>query len=270
MTLRELSAHLASHGIENAAHEARLLFCHFGGFSPASLLGEDPSLDTPALQDAVARRCGREPLQYILGEVAFFRESYEVSPDCLIPRADTELLVEEAIARLPQGALFADLCTGSGCIAVSVLANRTDTVAHAYDISEGALALAARNARRNGVEGRLTLCKRDLLREAPGGALYDAILSNPPYIATAVVDTLAPEVAWEPRIALDGGTDGVDFYRAILSYAATCLKKDGFLLLEFGYDQEAAICRLGADCGFSCEVRRDLGGNPRLAYLTRQ
>lgn len=269
MTLRELTDALRGAGIENAPQEARMLFCHFGGFAPASLIGANPALNTPALLDAARRRIAREPLQYILGEVHFFREAYEVSPDCLIPRADTELLVEEAIARLPQGGKFADLCTGSGCIAISVLANRTDLTADAYDISEGALALARRNAAKNGVEGRLAFFHRDLMAETPDG-IYDAILSNPPYIATQVVDTLSPEVGCEPRLALDGGADGLDFYRAILSYAGAHLAPAGFLLFEIGYDQEEAICRLAAAHGYACVVKRDLGAQPRLACLTKQ
>ena len=269
MTLRELTATLSAAGIENASHEARVLFCHFGGFTNASLVGENPSLDVPAFADAVERRLAREPLQYILGEACFFRETYEVSPDCLIPRADTELLVEEAIARLPLGGRFADLCTGSGCIAISVLASRTDLTADAYDISEGALALARRNAEGNGVEKRLTFYRRDLTAEAPDG-IYDAILSNPPYIASHVIDTLSPEVGREPRLALDGGDDGLVFYRTILSYAGAHLAPAGFLLFEIGYDQEEAIRCLAAARGYACEIRRDLGGNPRLAYLTKQ
>ncbi len=269
MTLTDLTSALANGGIDNPAFEARLLFARFGDFSPASLVGCNPSLDTPALADALSRRLAREPLQYILGEVAFFNEVYFVSSDCLIPRSDTELLVERAISMLPPKAHFADLCTGSGCIAVSTLSSRTDTRADAYDISEGALSLTQRNAVRNGVSDRIHTVTRDLLT-TPIDGRYDAILSNPPYIPPTVIDTLAPEIAYEPRIALDGGEDGMDFYRAILRHNLVHLAPDGFLLFEIGYDQADAITTLAASHMLTCQIEHDLGGNARLAVLKRK
>ncbi len=269
MTLSALTVALATEGIENADWEARLLFSHYGGYTIASLLATDPVLDCPALEDALSRRLGGEPLQYILGEVEFCHEVYHVSPACLIPRPDTELLVEHAIRLLPRGAHFADLCTGSGCIAISTLAARTDTHADAYDISEGALALAAENATRNGVSSRISFSRRDLLITEIDG-MYDAILSNPPYIPPAVIDTLAPELSYEPRIALDGGEDGMDFYRAILARDLTHVKAGGFLLMEIGYDQAAEISALADQYGLDCRIEQDLGGNDRLAILKKK
>ncbi len=269
MTLTELTAALKSGGIEDARHEARLLFMHFGSFPPTALVVGDPTLSTPALEDALARRLAREPLQYILGEVDFCHETYHVTPACLIPRSDTELLVEHAVRLIPRGAHFADLCTGSGCIAVSVLAARTDLTAAAYDISEEALSLARENAARNGVASRVAFRACDLLT-SPVGERYDAILSNPPYIRPDVIDTLAPELSHEPRIALDGGDDGLDFYRAILAHNAAHLTENGIILFEIGYDQAPDICRIAAAHGFSCTVENDLGGNPRLAILKRK
>lgn len=268
MTLHELTEALREGGIDNAAGEARELFLHFGGFPPAALVGQDPSLCDPRLSDALTRRLAHEPLQYILGECAFFRETYDVSPDCLIPRADTELLVEQAIALLPRDGCFADLCTGSGCIAVSVLANRTDLRAHAYDISENALSLAERNALRNGVGDRVAFHASDLLREGITGT-FDALLSNPPYIRTGIIDSLAPELAYEPRLALDGGEDGMMFYRAILNSCLGNLTPRGVILFEIGYDQAEAITALSRAYGLQADVLRDLGGNPRVAKLTR-
>ncbi len=140
---------------------------------------------------ALRRLRDREPLAYILGEWYFYEEVYSVSPDCLIPRPETELLVEELIRRLPENAVFADLCTGSGCIAISTLVHRPDCRAVAVDLSEKALALAAANAGRNGVADRLILRRADVLT---GTALesdrFDAVVSNPPYIASSVIDTL--------------------------------------------------------------------------------
>ncbi len=268
MTLSELTHTLTSCGIEDAAWEARLLFSRIGAFSPASLIGGDPSSDSPALQEAVERRKRREPLQYIIGDVEFCHETYRVTPDCLIPRPDTELLVEHAVRLLPSGAHFADLCTGSGCIAISTLAARTDTHADAYDISEGALYLTRENAIRNRVASRLTVMQRDLLA-TPVDGVYDAILSNPPYIPPRVIDTLAPEIGYEPRIALDGGEDGMDFYRAILEHNLSHLAAHGVIIFEIGYDQADAITCLAVSHGLSCRIERDLGGNDRLAILKR-
>lgn len=269
MRLSDLTRALSEAGIEGAAHEARLLFSHVTGTPYASLFACDPASDDPVLPHLLDRRLRHEPLQYLIGEVGFCHETYHVSPDCLIPRADTELLVDQAIRLLPRGAHFADLCTGSGCIAISTLAARTDCSADAYDIAEKALILAEENAARNGVSDRLRLFARDLLRE-PLDGLYDAILANPPYIRSAVVPTLAPELAFEPPIALDGGADGLDFYRAILTGADSHLSDRGFLLFEIGYDQSDDIRELATAYGYHADIVVDLGGNPRCAHLQKQ
>lgn len=268
MTLRELILALKGAGIDDAETEARLLFCHFSGLSPWQTVGADPECDAPALADALSRRLKREPLPYILGEAAFYRESYYVTPATLIPRSDTELLVEEAIRRLPRGAHFADLCTGSGCIAISVLANRPDCTAIALDLSADALDVAKRNAARNGVADRLDFLCADVLCDLPLAGV-DAILSNPPYIAAAVIDTLSPEVLAEPRLALDGGEDGLLFYRSLIPRAASCIAPQGVLLFEIGYDQADAVSAIAREAGLCCEVRSDLGGRPRLAVMER-
>jgi len=270
MTYREICKRLEDAGIENARWDAECLILHHVCVSRASLLSDlDRNFDDPALLDAVKRRCEREPLQYLLGEWEFYRQTYTVSPDCLIPRADTELLVEEAIRRLPQGARFADLCTGSGCIAISVLAERTDTQAFALEKFPATLALAKKNAERNGVLDRFSPICADVLDTPPALPRLDAILSNPPYIATEVIETLSPEVKREPRAALDGGEDGLLFYRAILDAYAPLLTPDGFVLFEIGYDQGDALVALGKAHGFShVEILRDLGGCDRVAYLS--
>ena len=238
--------------IENAAHEARLLCEAFSG---------------EALCAAVARRVASEPLQYILGEWGFWRETYEVSPDCLVPRPDTEHLVERAIALLPKDARFLDLCTGSGCVAISTLCSRPDTTALAVDLFEGTLALAARNATRNGVADRVQFLQADVLKTPPSVGQFDAILSNPPYIATDVVDTLAAEVQHEPRAALDGGADGLVFYRAILTAWRPLLRPNGFFLFEIGYDQGDQLRALAREVGLVAEVYRDYGGNDRVVLI---
>lgn len=268
MKLSDLTRALRSVGIEDAAGEARLLFSFVTGEPPAALVGNDPQSDDPRLSEVLARRVRREPLRYITGEVGFCHEIYRVTPDCLIPRADTELIVETAVARLAHGAHFADLCTGSGCIAVSTLAARTDCTADAYDVAEKTLAVAEENAARNGVAERVRFFRRDLLTEQIDG-VYDAILSNPPYIRDDVLPTLAPELSYEPKLALAGGADGMDFYRAILDRTGQHLAPGGFILFEIGYDQKDAILSLAAQHGYLAEVTNDLGGNPRCAILQK-
>ena len=263
MTLRDLHLRLCAAGIEEAALEARILFCHFAACSPAALLA-DPAVDcaSPELEDALRRREGREPLGYILGEVGFFDETYTVTPDVLIPRSDTECLVEEAIRLIPPHSHFADLCTGSGCVAISILCHRPDLTADAFDLSPAALRVAEKNARRNGVADRIRFFERDLLLSFPEGP-YSAIVSNPPYIARDVIPTLSPEVKREPTIALDGGEDGLVFYRAMLEHRSPGTP----LLWEIGFDQEALIRRLAEDFDLSVRILKDLGGNARVAHL---
>ena len=274
MTYTELCSRLRLGGIENAEWDAALLIEHFCGVA-ASKLPLTPQKDypsSPALEDAIRRRLERYPLQYLLGEWEFYRQTYEVSPHCLIPRADTERLVEEAIRLLPENAVIADLCTGSGCIAVSVLAERPDTRAIAVDKFEETLAIACRNAAKNGVADRFTPLLADVLEQdfRVSQPPLDAILSNPPYIPTVTVKTLEPELFAEPLAALDGGEDGLLFYRALLRGQTPCLKPDGFFLFEIGFDQADALCRLGDATGWTeHRVIRDYGGNDRVLHLRR-
>lgn len=272
MTYGEICTALRSADVENAEWDALLLLEHFCGVTRSQVLSAPgQKYRGDALYSAVQKRAQRVPLQYLLGVWDFYRQSYEVSPDCLIPRPDTELLVEEAIRTLPQGAFFADLCTGSGCIAISVLAERPDTHAVAVDLSPAALAVAERNACRNGVSDRFFAVHADVLHASQ--TLTDAfprpaaILSNPPYIRTDVLDSLSPEVKQEPRMALDGGGDGLLFYRALLGIAADWLGAAGFCLFEIGFDQGEAVSALAEKHGFSCELRKDYGGCDRLAIL---
>jgi len=249
---QEIKLRLLAAGIENAAWETRLLCEKFSG---------------EALEKAVQKRLTRYPLQYILGEWDFWRECYEVSEHCLVPRPDTEHLVEQAIARLPRGAKFLDLCTGSGCVAISTLASRPDTQAVAVDLFEETLALATRNAVRNGVEARLEFRLADVLAGCEEEGVYDAILSNPPYIRNEVVATLSEEVRHEPAAALCGGEDGLDFYRAILTKWKKALKRGGFFLLEIGFDQAEDLKKLADAHGLGATVFRDYGGNDRVVLL---
>ena len=251
MTQAELQNALRAAGIENFSGEARILLEEFGE-------------DEAALAGALRRRCSREPLQYIIGRWPFFREEYFVSPDCLIPRADTEVLVEHLVKVLPRGARFLDLCTGSGCIAISLQKNRPDLVGAAADISEGALAMAKKNAAHNGVSA-VEFFRADVTKLCERTEQFDCIVSNPPYIRTAVVDTLEAELMHEPRIALDGGEDGMDFYRAIVEQGREWLVDGGWLFFEIGYDQGEDLKKLLNEFGYTeIEIRKDLAGLDRV------
>lgn len=220
-----------------------------------------------AQKEARRRLADGEPLAYILGEWSFYGEVYTVTPDVLIPRSDTEILVERLIRDLPQNGRFLDLCTGSGCVAISVAAHRPDLTCVAVDISAAALDIARKNAARNGVTERIRFVRGDVLGDLPdAGDGFCAIAANPPYIDSAVVDTLSEQVRREPRLALDGGADGMDFYRAILSRHLSRLTPDGMLYFEIGYDQAEKITRLCAPR--PCRILRDYGGNDRVAVIS--
>lgn len=272
---QSLTQALAEVGIDTPAYEAALLLETFAGASRSTLMSDRARLySLPALEFAVARRLAREPLQYILGEWDFFGCRFTVSPHCLIPRPDTELLVENAIRILPREARIADLCTGSGCIAVATLVHRPDVTADALELYPETLALACENAKRNGVANRFTPIEADLLRDGVSllspHAPYDAILSNPPYIPTADIAALSPEVRSEPLPALDGGADGLTFYRAILRDYAPLVKPGGHILLEMAYDQANDLKAFAAEYlpNASVEILRDLGGNDRVTHIT--
>lgn len=274
-TYQTLTQALTRAGIDQPAYEAALLLERFAGVSYATLMTDrDRVYDLPALESAVTRRLSREPLQYILGEWDFCGCTFRVTPDCLIPRPDTEILVETAIKALPRGARVADLCTGSGCIAVATLYHRPDVTADALELYPQTLALATENANRNGVTDRFNPIEADLLGDGSAKisprAPYDAILSNPPYIPTADIAALSPEVHKEPIAALDGGEDGLVFYRAILRDYAQLVKPGGLILLEMAYDQAEDLKALAAQYlpEASVEILRDLGGNDRVTKIT--
>lgn len=268
MTLNEAVKILSDAGISSALYDARELFRHFAHSDEGELVLRTAQSDRPELIDAVMRRAKREPLQYIIGSVCFYREEYFLSPDCLIPRSDTEILVDCAIKNMGEGAKFLDLCTGSGCVAVSVLKNTVGTTAVAVDISAGALEMAKKNALHNGVSDRLTLTKWDALGDAVEGK-YDAILSNPPYVTDKAYEGLEPEIYYEPKAAFVGGEDGGDFYRHITKNYRDSLSDGGFIAYEIGFDQAEMLSQIASDCNMSCEIIKDLSGNDRVALLKK-
>jgi release factor glutamine methyltransferase len=222
-----------------------------------------------ALNEAIERFEGGEPLAYVLGEWYFYGLTFKLNDACLIPRPDTEHIVEKSVETIKKGGVFADLCTGSGCIAISVLANRPDLTCSAYDISEKALEKARENASLNGVSERADFVQADVFELELAEGSLDCIISNPPYIQTYVIDTLET-VQREPRIALDGGADGLDFYRHIIEHFTPALKPDGCFIFEIGYDQGDAIRALASSHSLSCSVFKDYGGNDRCAVLKRR
>lgn len=292
MTFREMlkqaEVRLTEAGVTDAGYDARVLLeraYHLDTARYLAVSGETPEeyVRDPAARQAAAeafakdirKRAERIPLQQILGEVEFYGHVFKVNAHVLCPRQDTEVLVEAAIQDpAPCNALL-DLCTGSGCIAISILADREIKHVLGVDISEEALEVAEFNRTHvleTEKQGRLTLLRSDLYAEVPEYLReqqlpgFDILVSNPPYIPSRVVDTLDPEVRdHEPRIALDGAEDGLLFYRRLLKDAMAYLNPGGRIYVEIGYDQGEAVRRMMENRGFhNVEVIRDFGGNDRV------
>lgn len=256
--------------IESGRLEAELLLAHTLDLDRVGLyLHFDRPLTPAELADfraKVQRRARREPVQYILAEAEFWSLPLQVGPDVLIPRSDTEVLVEEALQHLQQGGSMLDVGTGSGAIAIAVASERPAVEVTAIDCSRPALTVARANAERHGLSGRIT-CRQGDLAALPAGP-YDLVVSNPPYIAEPEWAGLMAEVRdHEPRIALHGGIDGLDAYRHLARQAMTVLKPGGWLLVEVGVDQADAVRELFEQAGLSAlGVRKDYAGIARVVY----
>lgn len=213
-------------------------------------------------EDAIALRATHQPLQYITGEQGFMGLSFQVSPEVLIPRQDTETLVEQTQRVLKDGDRILDMCTGSGCILISLLHENKTCQGMGVDIADTSIALARENAKRNDVRAEWLVS--DLFSEVHG--VFDVIVSNPPYIATAVLQELMPEVIeHEPKRALDGHEDGLYFYRQIIAEAPKYLKPGGWILFEIGYDQGESVPALLTEAGFTeITVIKDYNDNDRV------
>jgi release factor glutamine methyltransferase len=253
-----------------AALDARLLAQHALGLDSASLLasGQEPAAPTfmAGFGELLTRRAAREPIAYILGRRDFWHLTLAVTPAVLIPRPETELLVEAALEHAAGiDATVADVCTGSGCVAVAMAVARPGLRVVATDISESALAVAAGNARRYQVENRIRLVRTSILDGV--SARFDLIVANPPYVPAADWASLQPEVRqFEPVVALLGGDTGLDIVRALAEGASARLKPGGLLLFEFGAGQEEAVRHLIAEATplKIIDVRQDLQGIPRM------
>jgi release factor glutamine methyltransferase len=244
---------LARRGVESPRLQVELLLAHRLAIPRLELyLQFDRPLTEPELADlreAVRRRGQREPLQHIVGSTGFFGLDLKSDPRALIPRPETERLVECALTflagRPEPAALALDYGTGGGCIAIVLATRLPGLKCHALDCSAAALELARENAAHHAVLNRLELLQGDDFTALPAGVVYDLIISNPPYIATAEIELLAPEVRdHDPRIALDGGTDGLDVYRRIARSAGARLATAGRLFLELGDGQAEPVRRL--------------------------
>ena len=214
-------------------------------------------------KDALLKRAGHQPLQYITGEQEFMGISFWVNEHVLIPRQDTETLVEEALKVIPNGSHILDLCTGSGCVIISLVVLGQGITGAGIDISDEAIAVARDNGNRL-APGRIDFIQGNLWNPVLGK--YNTIVSNPPYIPTEDIKELAEEVKdHEPLIALDGAEDGLFFYRQIVGHAAEYLASDGWLLVEIGFDQGPDVYALFVENGFKdVEVIKDLAGNNRV------
>jgi release factor glutamine methyltransferase len=273
--LVRVAAALAEAGIEEPQREARLLLCAALDLPLADLIahGEVPlGGGALRLEKWLHRRLNREPLSRIRGHREFRGRLFETSPAVLDPRPETELLVDAGLARLKAsgrpGPRILDLGTGSGAIIVSLLAECIEATGVAVDISAEALAIAGRNSVAHGVSGRLTLLSGDLL--APVTGVFDLIVSNPPYIPSGDLAALDAEVRdFDPVLALDGGADGLDFYRRIIKTAPSHLTPGGILALELGIHQAGPVSALARGAGFSDIVLHpDYSGIER--HLTAQ
>jgi release factor glutamine methyltransferase len=288
--LREAQARLAAAGISesDAAIDADVLARHVLGWTreqmivrqrdPLSTTADEKAFET-RFSELIARRAEREPVAYITGHREFWGLDFEVTRDVLIPRPETELIVEETLAlRGPSGAgglgdspVIVDVGTGSGCLAVALAHELPRARVIAIDVSTVALHVAKRNADRHGVNARITWHAGSLLE--PVDRPVDLIVSNPPYVPLRDAETLPPDVReYEPAVALFSGGDGLATIRALVTQAADRVRKDGWLIFEFGFGQAPAIREIiaSASAWHLEKLREDLQGLPRTAVLRRR
>ncbi|WP_083384168.1 peptide chain release factor N(5)-glutamine methyltransferase [Cupriavidus sp. USMAHM13] len=268
-TLREAQALATAAGLP--VLEARMLLGHLTGYSRTQLITRDDEALTPARREAlaalVARRLAGEPMAYLLGEREFFGRVFRVTPDVLIPRPDTEIAVEAALARLHGRARphLLDMGTGSGILALTLALERPDAEVWATDVSPAALAVAQDNAARLGA-GNVRFLRSDWYAALPEAVRFDLIISNPPYIAAADPHLVQGDLRFEPVDALTDHGDGLGDLRTIAAGAPARLAPGGWLLVEHGYDQGEAARGLLAAAGFAeISTARDLGGNERCS-----
>ncbi len=244
-------------GIGAFRFEAREICAH---------LEQNGNIEKEKLSALLCRRVGGEPLQYILGEWEFYSLPFYVGPGVLIPRPDTEILCEKGIEFAGERAVRCiDLCSGSGCIAIALEKNCKNAEVYALEKHDDALKYLKKNVALN--KSSVKVVKGDIT--LPGSGEYDLILSNPPYIKSDDIKALSAEVQKEPKTALDGGEDGLYFYRQIIKNYLPCLKSGGMLAVEIGYDQASDVVSLFTEAGLEkVGVKKDFGGNERVVFGT--
>ena len=269
---RCLSDAFRAAGLDTPELDARLLASHVLGLDHGALVAAaGRKLDGPevaALMALAERRLDREPAARILGRKEFWGLTLDISAATLVPRPETETVVETALAALDasgprtRALRLADLGTGSGALLLALLSELPGAFGIGTDLDEAALVTARHNADRLGLSARVRFAASDFSAALVDG--FDLVVSNPPYVATADIDTLAPEVRYDPRRALDGGCDGLDCYRAIIGDASRLLVPAGVLVLELGYDQAASVTAIAQAAGLAPRpARHDLSGVPR-------
>jgi len=273
-----VTEHLRSRRFESPGLEAELLLCHVLDCSRIHLLmdRDRPLADRElaAYRGLVARRRNHEPTAYLLGVREFYGHVFEVGPSVLIPRPDTETLVEVVLDRTRDRSMFGrmvDVCTGSGNVAISFAKERPTWCVVGSDVSSDAISMASRNAVRLGVAWNTMFQTGDLLAPVRQHGLFDVIASNPPYIPTASIEDLAEEIRdHEPRLALDGGSDGLDVVRRLVEEAPACLAPDGVLAMEIACDQGSAVMDWMGRFGWrELSVIQDLGKRDRVVSGVR-
>ncbi len=282
--LQWTTAYFTRSQIDEARLSAELLLAHALGCSRMALYTRFEQIPAPdqvtAFRAMVKKRKEHVPVSYLIGKAWFYSLEFEVNADVLIPRPDTETMVEQIIrlARLAstwETPEILDLCTGSGCIAIALAKNLPAARLTASDISAAAVQLAQKNAVTHDVAARIRFICGDLfepLAVLPSPSLFHAIVSNPPYIVADKIQSLMPEVALhEPRLALDGGTDGLDFYRRIAAQAGPHLTPDGVLIVETAFDQTDAVERLllAHHVFHDSSIIRDAAGHPRCVLVRK-
>ena len=276
--LEDMKRRFFAAGIENPDTDAKAILCWVLGWDRARLHAHpEKTLSAeaaPRAAEATSRREMREPLAYILEEREFWSLPFRVGPGSLIPRPETELLVERTAAFLQESDAprILDLGTGSGAIAVALAKELPGARVVATDINEETLRLASGNADANGVADRIEFHRADWLDGLPERELFDAVVSNPPYVPSGAIDSLMPEVSrYEPREALDGGPDGMNFLRKIVREAPVRLRSGGVLLLEMDPEQisRCAMAVRRTRVFLDPEVRRDLAGRDRVLEMVK-
>ena len=275
--IRSGAERLAAGGVASPRLESEWLLAHVLGVPRLRLVIETGRVVTAgegrAFEGLVTARATRRPLQHLLGSVSFCGLEFAVNPSVLIPRHETELLAEHAWLFLlapptpwARAPMVLDFGTGSGCLAVTLAVKCPAAVVHAVEVSPDALAVARGNAARNGVGGRVSFQLGDGFAALPADVRFDLVVGNPPYIPTGEIAGLQPEVRdHDPRLALDGGADGLDFYRRIAHEASAWLRPEAWLMLEFGDGQGAALRELFGRAPWRCEgIFSDYSGRERI------